>query len=638
MSGPSSTEIASRMERNSRMVACFMGCVCLCAGVGVMLSWLLGFESPKSIVAGWATMKLNTSLGLAALGVSVILHARPSPKHLRWAPVAMALVSCAIGCATWAEHLGLDLASFDRLFGLLGDEVSEPVRMSRATATMLLSLGAVAAIRGQRSSVLEMVLLAVALSISLAALCGYLFDPGLLRRSIAFETIAVHTASCGLLAALGLLLAKPKAWPLSLVYSAGAAGQMLRFGLPLAIVSIVVFNVLLAIAYRQQWLTEPVAQGFGLFGALGVLVGTSLFSARIVDRNERSEREAYERLSESESRFRLVSDAAPVLVWISDTAGEAGFLNKGWISFTGGQTGPVEAGDLLRRIHPDDRGEFLAGLNQAVGALRPVVMEFRLRAAGGDYRCMRASATELPERYSDRASVIGSAVDVTEERRQHDRQLLLMRELDHRVKNNLAAVLSVAEATFASTADSNSFMNAFQGRLMAMAHAHTALASGRWTGLELGDLIRTVVAPLASSESGRVVVSGSSAHVPAQSVPALAMALHELGTNAQKYGALSVSGGSVSIAWTLDTRDSLQSRVTLEWTERGGPAPHADPTPGLGTALLRGLVESELGGAIDTHYEPAGLRCRITFDSHAWRGHGHEGALGTLAGLEEAAR
>lgn len=183
---------------------------------------------------------------------------------------------------------------------------------------------------------------------------------------------------------------------------------------------------------------------------------------------------------------------------------------------------------------------------------------------------------------------------------EHLRQVIS--ELDHRVKNNLAVVMSVSEQTYRSSGGGEAFQQAFRGRLTALSRVHEALAASGWRGSRLHELVASVVVPLAPAGS-RLTVSGPDVMLPARAVFSVASTLHELTTNACKHGAWSNDRGVIRIESALDESNTLR----LQWSEREGPALVGTPKDGFGSRLIRQLMPHELAGKIDVTFRPEGL-------------------------------
>lgn len=193
----------------------------------------------------------------------------------------------------------------------------------------------------------------------------------------------------------------------------------------------------------------------------------------------------------------------------------------------------------------------------------------------------------------------------SEQKRGLARQRLMMSELDHRVKNTLAAILSLADLTMMTTSSMESFSKTFGGRIRAMARTHEALASKRWEGVDLAELVALTVAPISNQ---RLNAHGPDVLVPSRASSPLCMALHELGTNAAKYGAIHQPAGRIEIIWEV----SEDQVLTIHWRESGVPGICTPSRIGFGTELIRGAIAHELGGSVGMSYEPPGFGCSMT--------------------------
>jgi len=201
-------------------------------------------------------------------------------------------------------------------------------------------------------------------------------------------------------------------------------------------------------------------------------------------------------------------------------------------------------------------------------------------------------------------AITGASRDLTERKEAEEFQRLLLNELKHRVKNTLSTVQAITTQTLTNATDLQSAKEALEQRIVSMAKAHDLLIASSWTGASLTEVVSRT---LDAFSPFQIHVSGSDVQIPSRQTLALSMALHELATNAAKYGALSCPNGGVSVHWTLE-----DGKLQLEWQELGGP-PVAPPTrKGFGTRLLERLLMGELGGDIKIDYAPTGLLCRIT--------------------------
>lgn len=207
--------------------------------------------------------------------------------------------------------------------------------------------------------------------------------------------------------------------------------------------------------------------------------------------------------------------------------------------------------------------------------------------------------------------VVSLCEDITERRTAERRQATMMMELDHRVKNNLATILAMAEQTISTSANLEDFGRAFVGRLRAMSRMHEMLAGAKWEMVELERMIHSSLEAFMLGSSPSITLRGPGVRLPARFANALNLALHELATNAAKYGALSVATGCVSISWTFEGREG-DGVLRVRWVESGGPAVRPPTRRGFGTDLIEGVIAYELGGEVRVAYHPDGVHADLT--------------------------
>jgi PAS domain S-box-containing protein len=202
----------------------------------------------------------------------------------------------------------------------------------------------------------------------------------------------------------------------------------------------------------------------------------------------------------------------------------------------------------------------------------------------------------------------GVVRDITERKRVEEHQELLIAELDHRVKNILAQVAVVATSTRQGSRSIDEFLRSLDGRIQSMAAAHTLLSRSGWQSVGLDALVRNQLAPYMTGAN--ITISGPEAMLASAEIQAVSRVLHELATNAAKYGALSMPGGRVSVTWDFHLSGRASSLVLL-WHEVGGPSVPPNVQPSYGTNLIRNLIPHELGGAVDLVFAAEGVSCRI---------------------------
>jgi PAS domain S-box-containing protein len=326
-------------------------------------------------------------------------------------------------------------------------------------------------------------------------------------------------------------------------------------------------------------------------------------------------REAEAALRQSESQLRLALDAGRMAVWENDT-----------------RTNSVRTSPELNRLlgFPEDAS--------------PTIEEIRARYAPGAQDRLRAAAAaalERGENYAEEELEIiwpdgsrhwlllradmevtpgaegavyikatGVAFDITERKQWEERQRLLINELNHRVKNTLATVQSIALQSIRHTSTATGpDVTAFQDRLFALARAHDILTRDNWEGAELRDIVGEVIEPYCRQSSGRCHIDGPRVRLTPSMALALSMAVHELATNAAKYGALSVPEGQVSISWSV--MPGRPRQLTLCWQERGGPPVALPERRGFGTRLIERSLAQELAGDVSLAYIPTGVVCTV---------------------------
>jgi two-component sensor histidine kinase len=205
----------------------------------------------------------------------------------------------------------------------------------------------------------------------------------------------------------------------------------------------------------------------------------------------------------------------------------------------------------------------------------------------------------------------GVVIDVTERKRAEEQRALLAREVDHRARNTLAVVQAVMKLTRAD--DPRAFAETVEGRIAALAHAHTLLAADRWAGADLHTLLELELRPFGGGTAGgggRLVLAGRAVALAPEAAQPLSLTLHELATNAAKYGALSASDGRLAVRRRLDPANGA---LRLRWVETGGPRLNGPPAAaGFGTRIIEQSLHRQLGGTIRRRWEPDGLICEIT--------------------------
>jgi len=323
---------------------------------------------------------------------------------------------------------------------------------------------------------------------------------------------------------------------------------------------------------------------------------------------------AEEALAESENRLRLAQEAAGIGTWeVLAPGAEMRWSAQSFALWGFPSQGPQPTGpEALARVHPEDRRRVATELAAALAGAE-FRSEFRVQhpqADGGAREVWLAGLGRcFPAPGGQGRRLLGVQYDITERKRAEAHSALLMREVDHRAKNALAVVQAALRLTKAD--NQPDYIRAVEGRVAALARAHTVLAQRRWQGAELRALLEGELTPFLATAPGaagpRAELVGPPVMLEAGSTQALCMALHELATNAVKYGALSQPGGVVAVAWRLAER-----RLWLTWRESGGP-PAAEPTRrGFGSRVIEQTIQGQLGGTLARQWTAGGLVVELT--------------------------
>ncbi|QAY77200.1 HWE histidine kinase domain-containing protein [Sphingosinicella sp. BN140058] len=307
-------------------------------------------------------------------------------------------------------------------------------------------------------------------------------------------------------------------------------------------------------------------------------------------------------LRDSEDHYRRTVQFNPQVTWTALADGSLNRVADRWAEWTG-TTGLGDS--WTEGLHPDDIAPTGDAWRRSVASGADFDVEHRLMMRDGSIRWARSRA--FPQRGSDGAIELwyGSTEDIHERKVAEEHQRLLINELNHRVKNSLASVQAIAFQTLKGDISVAEARSRFESRLLALSRAHTLLTEQNWERADLEHVVRDATEHL-SEDGGRFLLSGEPLWVTPRAALALALAMHELGTNAAKYGALSKDGGTISISWRLDERNLL-----LDWKERGGPPVTPPLRRGFGSRLIEKGLGSDLNGRADLTFEPDGVRCSI---------------------------
>jgi two-component sensor histidine kinase len=259
---------------------------------------------------------------------------------------------------------------------------------------------------------------------------------------------------------------------------------------------------------------------------------------------------------------------------------------------------------------PEDRPAIRAAIQKAIREKKPFQLEHRVRRADGGVGWTFSRAIPILDEQGRVIEWFGAASDVTGRKESEQHLRLVINELNHRVKNNLAMIQAISAQTFRNADDLTNAQASFTARILNLAKANDLLTHEHWVDASLRAVILSAVQPHLPQGAGRLVIEGPSLRLPAKTALSLSMALHELATNAVKYGAWSREEGKVSVVWSLRSQPPGR-RLHMEWRESEGP-PVSPPTRrGFGSRLIERGLAAELQGEVALHFNPEGLACVV---------------------------
>jgi PAS domain S-box-containing protein len=339
------------------------------------------------------------------------------------------------------------------------------------------------------------------------------------------------------------------------------------------------------------------ATAFLLICAVGVLTGLYMW------RSLAELTAALQQREQSQTRLQLAMDAAHLGSWRYDPLHHvvSGDMRCKEIFDVAETEAPIE--EIMERVNPDDAERVWAAFQAALDPAEPKcsTTEFRLRRADGEVRWVETLGLAQGvggERGA--ASVVGTAADITGRKQHEEREHLLMREVSHRAKNMLSVVDAIAHQTATRTPED--FIERFSERIQSLSANQDLLIRNAWQGVEIEALVRAQLAHFADLMGSRIVIGGPELRLNAASAQAIGLALHELATNAGKYGALSTDAGRVDIGWGTDG-----DTFTMSWTEREGPPVSEPQRRGFGTVVMETMAERSVDGTVDLDYAASGL-------------------------------
>ena len=312
------------------------------------------------------------------------------------------------------------------------------------------------------------------------------------------------------------------------------------------------------------------------------------------------------RLMESERGRSLALAAGNMGSWEYNFADDSWVIDEGQYRIFGVEPDGRQLSDEFVRslFRKEDWDKMLSLLHAATTEQRTFQTELRLVRENGEARwCLITAVLAFDERGKPQR-VSGVTIDTTDRKEAELKQALLAREVDHRARNALAVVQAIVRLGRAKTTEE--YINGVEGRVRALARSHELLSQSRWQGADIKRLVAEEFAPYQGGEGCRATLSGSAIILPPDKAQSVALIVHELATNAAKYGALSGGAGHVDLAWSL-----CDAKLTLRWLETGGPRVSAPTTKGFGTKIIEASISRQRGDDATFSWLPEGLHCEI---------------------------
>jgi PAS domain S-box-containing protein len=354
---------------------------------------------------------------------------------------------------------------------------------------------------------------------------------------------------------------------------------------------------------RLAWLEETAK---GEFDATGRLLRIKGLTRDITERKL-----AEFALAERNLQLALAGKVGRVGSYAYDVSAEKLQVSEGYAAFHGLPEGTTEStlNEWRARVHPEDLGRVEGVHEQAVAEQRrEYSVEYRIVRADGELRWTERRCLIAYDNDARPQRVVGVSIDITERKQAERQRNTLNAELDHRVKNVLATVGAIIFQAQNGNATIDDFVASVERRIKSLASTHELLSHARWHGVSLQEIIQREFAPYTAGKSD---ISGPSITLRPEAAQAIAMVLHELVTNAAKYGALSNHTGRVSVRWFWLPNGIPHQRLTIEWQETDGPPVSAPSASGYGTSIIRELLPYELGGTVELSFAAGGVQCRL---------------------------
>lgn len=314
-------------------------------------------------------------------------------------------------------------------------------------------------------------------------------------------------------------------------------------------------------------------------------------------------------LMRSESRMRFILNAAGMGVWTLDVSNQRLVASAHCKSnFGRAPDEPFTYLDLQNAVHPDDRERWQSVVAAAVNTGEEFAIEYRIITQKNEIRWIEVRGQTSFGVTDEATGIAGVSLDITARREAEEHRKLLARELNHRVKNSLATAQSVFAQSLRSASSVEEAQTIAFGRMQALSMAQDLLTKEGFSAAGLQEVVKASVGPF---DGGAFRIAGPRVMLGARAVSAFSLALHELATNASKYGALTTNNGTVTITWEIAS-SAHNSLVHFQWSEMGGPSVSVPQRRGFGSRVIESALAVEIGGTAEIDFRPSGILFEVT--------------------------
>jgi PAS domain S-box-containing protein len=601
---PRGAGLSVAFARLAAVLVCVIGEIVL----AIWLHIIPGLEKGLPSLSG---MTPNAALGIIAAGLGLLCF---TFRRLRLLARVIGFVLVAAGLLVFGQHLlGIDLDLSHALLSANeiapGSEQSTDTALGVTGSLILFGLALIYAKRGRALSAFSQVIALVMLAQVLIVLAGQAYGVATHYYPFPFTAMSVYGALSAALLAIGLLAASPERGIAAAIVERSPAGEMLRRLLPGILVLPLVIGWFAHQAEVQSFYDS--AATLAIFSVASIIV-LAVFAWTTIGAVRRADYDRNAALMELRGQREWLSTTLGSIgdgVIATDPNGSVLLLNKIAEHLTGWTAAEARGRPIWEVFRVIDEATRKSVDDPALKALR----EREVTRLESGALLITRDDKELPVEHSG-APIIGSdgslagAVlvfrDVTERRRAAQRQTMLVGELNHRVKNALAIVQSLVQASVRQAANKPAQVMAqtLAERLQALHRAHDLLLESQWSGASLKAMVERELDPYRREGGPKIGIKGPDVLLPPQCTSILAMTLHELATNAVKYGALSQNIGQLGVSWKTS-----RGRLRLAWEERGVPIAPPKHSTGFGMQLIDKGIRHNLGGETKVDFRPTGL-------------------------------